>query len=123
MTEIEPRQLADGRWRDVCQTCGTVMIGANVEDLEGQVCECWRSRTITYVVELTCLSCGRQVGTVTLDSPAAAVMMPRGLRCACGGRPIVDDMHRQTTYPAVARERERRGRPPRWWLEQQEIAS
>ena len=46
------------------------------------------------------------------------------MRCGqCGGRPVVDDVLEVSVYPDLPRVQARRGRPPRWLVEQRRLGN
>jgi hypothetical protein len=92
---------------------------------------------LVYVIELACLQCGRTIGVVeSLEWPCAGVMQFRTaaqsdpmivadwrrLRCTtCGGNAYADHVGTRRVYVAVTLddlELPRRGRPPKWLVEQ-----
>ena len=92
---------------------------------------------IVYDVELRCLQCARDVGALeapawpwrgaTLlhirNQPVAAIADWTTLRCAaCSGNLYADQVTSRRIYPPVNwdDERPRRGRPPRWLVEQRQ---
>jgi DNA-directed RNA polymerase subunit RPC12/RpoP len=118
----EPQLLDSGNYQDVCSDCGTTTVGATPEDVLGAACACQARRTYRYLVELVCTLCSRQVGTAVVDQPQAPIRVPRQLRCShCGGQPVAGEAVRQVVYPSVPREPARRGRPPRWLLDQRRL--
>jgi len=91
--------------------------------------------TVTNVADVVCLLCGTPIGTLETgraDSPALATFQDpetgarslvadwRRLRCRrCGGSPILEDVRQITRFPQVQEEPHvRRGRPPKWLVEQ-----
>ena len=121
-TSIDPQMLDSGRYQDVCPDYGTTTVGATPEDVLGAACACRGRRTYGYLTELVCTLCSRVVATVGFDRPMASIWVPRQLRCShCGGQPLAGDTVRQVVYPRVALEQPRRGRPPRWLVEQRRI--
>jgi hypothetical protein len=95
--------------------------------------------TIT-IAELRCLQCGRSPGEVLtqrveISGPVAfrrhgcGVLVRvddwRRLRCdTCGGNTYVDEVETNRIYPRETwdDEQPRRGRPPRWLVEQRRLA-
>ena len=91
--------------------------------------------TITNLADLVCLLCGTRIGTLETgraDVPTLAVFQEaesgsrtlvadwRRMRCRrCGGSPILEDVRQITKFPQVHDEPHvRRGRPPKWLVEQ-----
>ena len=98
------------------------MVGATLDDVLGAACACHAHRTYRYLTELVCMLCSSVVGTVVVDQPKASIWVPRQLRCPhCGGQPLAGETVRQVVYPSVPIEQPRRGRPPRWLVEQQRL--
>ena len=121
-TSIEPQLLDSGDYQDVCPDCGTTTVGATLKDVLGAVCACQARRTYRYLVELVCTLCSRVVATVVVDKPNVPIWVPRQLRCRhCGGQPLAGETVRQVVYPRVPLEQPRRGRPPRWLVEQRRL--
>jgi len=121
-TSIDPRVLVSGRCQDVCPDCGTTVVGARLDDVLGAACACQERRTYRYLTELVCTLCSRVVATVVSGQPKASVWVPRQLRCRhCGGQPLAGETVRQVIYPKVPLEQPRRGRPPRWLVEQRRL--
>ena len=118
-TSIDPQVLDSGRYQDVCPDCGTTIFGATPDDVLGAACACQGRRTYRYLTELACMLCSRLVATVVTGQPKASILVPRQLRCRhCGGQTLACETVRQVVYPSVPLEQPRRGRPPRWLVEQ-----
>jgi len=121
-TSIDPQILDSGDYRDVCPDCGSTIVGATLDDVLGAVCACSARRTYRYLTELVCTLCSHVVATVAFDRPMASIWVPRQLRCShCGGQPLAGETVRQVVYPSVPLEKPRRGRPPRWLVEQRRL--
>jgi hypothetical protein len=121
-TSIDPQVLDSGRYQDVCPDCGTTIVGAMPEDVLGAACACQGRRTYRYLTELVCTLCSRVVATVVSGQPNAPIWVPRQLRCRhCGGQPLAGETVRQVIYPSAPLEQPRRGRPPRWLVEQRRV--
>jgi len=118
---IEPRRLISDKFERVCNKCGAVFISPTADEVLEFVanCTCQQRHFTQYLVELVCVMCGRPVGTLVAQRPAARIMVPQEMRCGqCGGRPVVDDVLEVSVYPDLPRVQGRRGRPPRWLVEQ-----
>jgi hypothetical protein len=112
-TSIYPKRRRTGLFEDVCADCGAVITGATPDDVLGASCGCQQRREVHYLAELSCMSCGRSIGTVTVEQPNAKLMIPRGMRCqVCGGPPVVTDVLKVLTYPDLPRVKHRVGRLP-----------
>jgi DNA-directed RNA polymerase subunit RPC12/RpoP len=121
-TSIDPQVLDSGRYHDVCPDCGTTIVGATPDEVIGAACACQARRTYVYLTELVCTLCSREVATVVTGQPNASIWVPRQLRCRpCGGQPLAGETARQVVYPRVPLEQPRRGRPPRWLVEQRRL--
>jgi len=119
---MDLRPLDSGNDQDVCPDCGSPMVEAILDDVFGAACACQARRTYRYLTELVCTLCSREVATVVTDQPNAPIRVPRQLRCQhCGGQPLAGETVRQVVYPRVPPERPRRGRPPRWLVEQRRL--
>ena len=99
-----------------------------------------RGQYTVYVADLTCILCGSEAGRIESNRvplPSIASFLPRGgshatvaewrrLRCArCGGSLVAEDVTPVERYPVVIEDesnRPRRGRPPKWLLEQRRQA-
>lgn len=92
---------------------------------------------MVYVADLACLLCGSPIGQIESPSPNLArtalfkapggetlsqVQDWRRLRCdRCGGAALVEELRTVARYPEPADDSEgapRRGRPPKWLVEQ-----
>src|SRR5579859_259684 len=121
-TSIDSQVLESGDYQDVCPDCGSPIVGATIEDVLGAVCACHARRAYRYLTELVCTLCSRVVATVGFDRPMASIWVPRQLRCShCGGQPLAGETVRKVVYPRVPLEQPRRGRPPRWLVEQRRV--
>jgi DNA-directed RNA polymerase subunit RPC12/RpoP len=121
-TSIDPQVLDSGRYQDVCPNCGTTIVGARLDDVLDGACACQARRTYRYLTELVCTLCSRVVATVESAQPKASIWVPRQLRCPhCGGQPLAGETVRKVVYPSVPLEQPRRGRPPRWLVEQRRL--
>src|SRR5438876_565435 len=111
----DPTLRNSGNCQDVRANDGTATDGATINDANpSPAC-----RTYRYLVELVCMLCSREVGTTVVDQPQAPVSVPRQLRCQyCGGQPLAGETDRKVVYSRVLLEQPRRGRPPRWLVEQ-----
>jgi hypothetical protein len=99
--------------------------------------------TTVFVAEITCILCAREVG-IAVDTrwpPAGTVLIQmegstvlrrvelRRLRCPdCGGNTSTDEvttrlLRRERTIDWRNEERPRRGRPPKWLVEQRKAAA
>ena len=118
-TSIDPQVLDSGEYQDVCPDCGTTIVGATLDEVLGTDCACQDGRTYRYLTELVCMLCSRVLATAVTCQPKAPILVPRRLRCLhCGGQPLPGETVRQVLYPSVPIEPARRGRPPRWLVEQ-----
>ena len=114
VASIEPKRLGSGNFEDVCQECGTVIVGDTVDDVLGASCKCQSGRVKQYLVELACFMCGREIGTITALRMDTPLQIPSAMCCqVCGGRPVVADAYIVSIYPDVNLPPMRRGRPPR----------
>jgi DNA-directed RNA polymerase subunit RPC12/RpoP len=114
LTSIEPRQLASGEFSDVCTDCGATLNGATAQDVLGATCGCQARHTVEFLAELTCMMCGRAVGTVTVPRRDARILIPQALHCQkCGGRPVVGDVFGVSRYPDLRPIQSKRGRRPK----------
>ena len=121
-TSIDPQVLDSGDAQDVCPDCGSTIVGATLDDVPGAACDCRARRTYRYLTELVCTLCSRVVGTVVVDKPNVPIWVPRQLRCGhCGGQPLAGETVRKAIYPSVPLVQPRRGRPPRWLVEQRRL--
>jgi len=119
---IEPQLLNSGNYQDFCPDCGTTTVGATIDDVLGAACGCQTRRTYRYLVELVCSLCSRFVATAIAEQPRTPILVPRQLRCRhCGGQPLAGEALCQAVYPSVSHEKPRRGRPPRWLVEQRQL--
>lgn len=81
------------------------------------------ARSEVFVVELSCLSCGRELGSVRLSREEDAIPLRWQMaRCSvCGGVPVRSGyVQRLVVEPEVPRSAYavRMGRPPKWMVEQ-----
>ena len=124
---VEPRQrLISNKSEGVCNNCGAVLVGPTADEVVELVanCTCQRRHSTQYLVELVCVMCGRPVGTFVAKRATARIMVPQEMRCGqCGGRPVVDDVLQVPVYPDLPRVQARRGRPPRWLVEQRRLGN
>ena len=112
-TSLEPKRRRSGDFVDTCPDCGSIITGETADEVLGAACACQQGREIRYLAELSCMSCGRQVGTITAERPNAKIMIPREMRCqVCGGPPVVNDVFTVSTYPDLPQIKQRLGRPP-----------
>ena len=90
------------------------------------------------LVELRCYLCANTIGVLETDhwptfgpallrtaseTPAARIADWRRVRCArCGGNVYPDEISTANVYPQVPWEQPRRGRPPKWLVEQRRAA-
>ena len=116
---IEPKRLGSGVYTDRCDDCGSIITGATADDVLAASCRCHERRTTQLVVELVCLMCGRELGTVQVPKVTTRVLIPTGLRCdRCGGQPVVDDIYSVSVYPNLPPMHVKRGRPHKRRLEE-----
>ena len=99
------------------------------------------TRSVVMLVELRCYLCANTVGVLetdhwptfgpallrtTTETSAARIGDWRRLRCArCGGNVFPDEINTANVYPSVSwdeSEQPRRGRPPKWLVEQRRAA-
>ena len=117
-TSIDPVALGAGKYQELCPDCGSTTVGATL----GAVCSCQGRPSYRYLTQLACMLCSREVATVVTRQPNAPILVPRHLRCReCGGQPLAGETFRQVVYPSVPFEQPRRGRPPRWLVEQRRL--
>lgn len=96
--------------------------GATIDDVLGAVCACHARRTYRCLTDLVCTLCSRAVGTVGFDRPMASIWVAPQLRCShCGGQFMAGETVRKVVYTSVPLEQPRRGRPPRWLVEQRRV--
>ena len=108
------KQLRLGTFQDVCSDCGSAITGATADEVLGASCACHQGYTVEYVTELSCLMCGRAVGTVTTHRKDQRVIVSSDIRCErCGGRPTVGETLTLRRYPQLPRLKLRPGRPAR----------
>ena len=119
---LDAKRTPDGTFRDECADCGTIIVASTPDDVLGAVCACAGRRVVRHLVELVCAHCAREIGTVVLAGPRAPILVPRRLRClVCGGQPIPGERTEQITYSPMPRVVARRGRSPRWLVEQRRL--
>jgi len=113
-------RLPSGNFSDLCTDCDTLVVAATLDEIDAFVCACARAKpTVQYLARLVCLSCARPIATIALGDPRHPVLVPPALRCShCAGQPVLDSIDKHTIEPQLPRQHVRRGRPPRWLVEQ-----
>jgi hypothetical protein len=99
---LGPKRLRSGNYLEVCSDCGTRIVRETLDEVLASTCGCGGHRITRHAVELTCMLCNRSMGCVTVTDERVPVLLPAGLRCrVCGGRPVVDEEYRTTSYLEV----------------------
>ena len=108
-----PRELPNGQgFIERCDLCHVQMYGETLEDLDAQTCACGTDRVTVYISELTCLMCGREMGTLETPDPVSRVLLTHGMRCdVCGGVPTIADSYAVSRYAIAPLPPAKRGRP------------
>ncbi len=116
-------RLPSGNFSDLCSDCDTFTTAASQGELDALVCACAGAKpTVQYLARLVCLSCARPIATIVLGDPRQPVLVPPALRCSqCGGQPVLDSIDTHRLEPQLPRQHVRRGRPPRWLVEQRRL--
>jgi hypothetical protein len=118
-----PERLQSGNYRDTCPDCGQVSIARSTADLDGARCACPPTR-YEYLVQLDCSLCSRLVGNIRVRTPRARIVLLQPIRCRVCGRAGVqgDVVWVAVVEPINFRDQPpRRGRPPKWLVEQRRL--
>ena len=118
----EPERLRSGNYRETCPDCGQVTIARSADELDGARCACPPTR-YEYFVELRCSLCARPATSIRVPTPRTRVVLLRPIRCqVCGGVAVQGEVTRVVVRePMAFRDRPpRRGRPPKWLVEQRQ---
>jgi hypothetical protein len=121
-----PQLLPSGNFAELCADCGTVTVAATLADVDAACCACKPiERHYVYLVELVCMLCARRLGDAVAPTSTAPIYVTAQLRCPhCGGQPWPSghvSRRDVTKYPAFTDRPPRRGRPPRFLLEQRRL--
>lgn len=111
--------------------CGALAVWKDGQQPPGRCFACKRTIEdavvkavqVVYAIEIRCLLCNAFVADVQAASPTAPVYMPSTVRCqTCGGSPYRTGEHQVLKLERIERlendESHRRGRPPKWLVEQ-----
>jgi hypothetical protein len=121
-----PQLLPSGNVAELCADCGTLTVATTIDDLDAACCACKPiDRQYVYLVELVCMLCARRLGDAVAASSSAPIYVSALLRCPnCGGQPSPSgdvSCRDITEYPTFADSPPRRGRPPRWLVDQRRL--